>query len=192
MKNNNKEREALLPFELANEFLDYNPEIGVLVWKVRDRKHFNNDRNCNMWNTRYSNTVAGCTRDDKYRMIRVNCERYYAHRLAWLLHYGAWPENEIDHINNDPADNKIENLREATHAQNQRNMSSHKDSSSKYLGVSWDKKANKWQAKIQVDGTQYYLGYFTIEEDAARAYDRAAIKRFGIYANLNFPIEDYI
>ena len=192
MKNNNKEREALLPFELANEYWNYNPETGVFIRKWRDRKHFKSDRSWKRWNTIYAGKIAGCDRDDEYRAIEVNGNKYLAHRLAWLLHDGEWPEDQIDHINNDPANNRIENLREATHAQNLKNGSSRKGSISKYLGVSWNKEKNKWQAHITCDGKSYHLGYFTIEEDAARAYDRAAIKYHGIYANLNFPIEDYL
>ena len=186
---NNKEKEALLPFELANEFLEYNPETGVFIRKWKDRKHFKSDRSWKRGNTVYAGTVAGYTRDDKYQQITINGNIYLAHRLAWLLHYGEWPEDQIDHINNDRADNRIENLREATHAQNGRNKSSHKDSTSRYLGVSWNKNANKWQADIRVDGKNYYLGLFVVAEDAARAYDAAAYEHFGIYANLNFPEE---
>jgi hypothetical protein len=189
----NKEKEALLTFELANEFLDYNPETGVFIWKVRDRQYFKSDRNCNMWNTNYAGKVAGSiNKVSKYRRIKVNSNNYLAHRLAWLLHYGVWPEDQIDHINNVRDDNRIENLREATHAQNTRNKSSQKGSTSKYLGVSWHKQHNKWMAYIKVESKGIYLGLFTVEEDAARAYDRAAIKYHGIYANLNFPIEDYL
>jgi len=189
----NKEKEALLPVELANEFLEYNPETGVFIWKWRDRKHFTSDKEWKRGNTRFANTVAGSDDEKtKYRRIKVNGNDYMAHRLAWLLHYGAWPEDQIDHINNVRDDNRIENLREATHAQNTRNKSSRKGSSSKYLGVSRHNASNKWQAAIKVDGETYYLGLFTIEENAARAYDRAALKYHGIYANLNFPIEDYL
>jgi hypothetical protein len=188
-----KEREALLSFELANEFLTYNSETGKFIWKWRDRKHFPSDRIWKSTNTQCAGKVAGNVhKKTKYRIIKVNGENYKAHRLAWLLHYGVWPEDQIDHINNVRDDNRIENLREATHSQNSRNISSRKGSTSKYLGVSWDKRSDKWLAQIQVDGKTKHLGYFTVEEDAARAYDRAAIKHFGIYANLNFPIEDYL
>jgi hypothetical protein len=190
---NNKENEALLPFELANEYWDYNPETGDLIWKVRDRKHFPSDRSWKWWNVRFAETFAGSIKKKtKYRQIKVNGKLYQAHRLVWLLHYGEWPEDQIDHINNDRTDNRIENLREATRFQNNRNKSSAKGSTSKYLGVSWANRANKWAAQIKVDGKNYHLGYFTVEEDAARAYDRAALKYFGLYANLNFPIEDYL
>jgi hypothetical protein len=182
----NKKNEALLPFELANEFLTYHSETGDLIWKMRDRKHFKSDWSWKVTNTRFAGTVAGnVNKKNKYRGIEVNGKPYLAHRLAWLLHYGVWPEDQIDHINNVRDDNRIENLRDATHVQNQRNKSSAKNSSSKYLGVTWHKKANKWQAQIEVDGTKYHLGLFTVEEDAARAYNAAAKKYHGEYANLN-------
>ena len=184
-----KEKEVTLPFELANEFLTYNSETGDLIWKVRDRKHFPSDRSWKWWNVRFAGKVAGCINGIGYREIGVNGNNYLSHRLAWLLHYGAWPTNEIDHINNDPADNRIENLREATHFQNMRNRSSVKESTSKYLGVYWDKQHDKWKAQIRVDGTKYHLGYFTVEKDAARAYNEAAKKYHGEFANLNI-IED--
>jgi hypothetical protein len=70
-----------------------------------------------------------------------------------------------------------------------RNRSSAKESTSKYLGVSWNKGNNKWMAYIRVDGTRYHLGYFITEKEAARAYNEAAKKYHGEYANLNI-IED--
>jgi len=59
--------------------------------------------------------------------------------------------------------------------------------SSMYKGVSWFKRTKRWMAYIKINQKRYYLGYFDIEEDAAKAYDVSAIERFGEFAKLNFP-----
>jgi hypothetical protein len=98
----------------------------------------------------------------------------------------------VDHINRNPLDNRRENLRVATSSQNNVNKGkikavNGKETSSKFKGVSWDKKAQKWKARIKCDGMSTHLGYFDSEEDAARAYDNAAKDRHGEFENLNFP-----
>jgi hypothetical protein len=94
----------------------------------------------------------------------------------------------VDHINHDGMDNTSANLRPATHAQN----SSHRKkrscpTQSKYKGVSWKKDNRKWQARIGFQNKAIYLGCFRNEIDAAKAYDRAAMKYHGEFASLNFP-----
>ena len=116
-------------------------------------------------------------------------KKLFVHRIAWFLHYGIWPEHELDHINNDKTDNRLENLRPATRKENGRNRKAHKDSSSKYKGVSWNKKQQKWISQIKINYKTEYLGCYTSEEDAARAYDKAARELHGEYACLNFPDE---
>jgi hypothetical protein len=94
---------------------------------------------------------------------------------------------ECDHINGDSLDNRKANLRSATRLQNSWNRSkSSKPGYSKYKGVTFDKKMQKWFAQIRVRGKHISLGRFEDEIEAAKAYDKAAKKHFGDFANLNF------
>ncbi len=97
-----------------------------------------------------------------------------------------------DHINNDCVDNKKDNLRFCSVLENNRNTRKRKTfrgkkTSSKYKGITWYKKYNKWLAQIMLNKKQLHLGYYTEEIDAAKAYDESAIKHFGEFAKLNFP-----
>lgn len=92
-----------------------------------------------------------------------------------------------DHINLDGLDNRRANLRPATHAENLRNRGRQTNNSSGFKGVTWNKRARKWQAQIGMPGSKSYLGIFVDPEEAARAYDAAAIELHGEFARLNFP-----
>jgi hypothetical protein len=96
-----------------------------------------------------------------------------------------------DHINGDPLDNRKENLRICTAAENQRNRGANKNNTSGFKGVSWSKRDKIWRAGIGHDGKDIKLGCFEDKEEAARAYDRKAIELHGEFAYTNFPIEDY-
>lgn len=125
-----------------------------------------------------------------YRTIRINGELYKEHRLVWLLHYDKFSNGEIDHINQIKNDNRVENLRDVSRSQNQYNKCSAKGSSSKYIGVSWNKSANKWMARIRVNGKEKYLGSFDNEIDAAKRRDEEIIKVGCQYCALNFMRDD--
>ena len=101
-----------------------------------------------------------------------------------------------DHINGNPLDNRKENLRICTPAQNSRNRRKNKNNKSGFKGVkrccgSWYEGTIKWMASINFEGKRMHLGVYDIPEEAARAYDAKAIELHGEFAQTNFPIEDY-
>lgn len=96
---------------------------------------------------------------------------------------------EIDHISGDKLDNRRENLRHVTAAQNQYNRKPNRGGSSRYKGVNWYKAGKKWHSSIKAGGKTRHLGYYYIERDAAMAYNEAAARLFGEYARLNIVEE---
>ena len=92
----------------------------------------------------------------------------------------------VDHQDRNCLNNHLSNLRWCTQKENLQNMSKRKNTSSVYKGVCFDKKANKWRARIKHNDQRINLGYYVDESEAARAYDRKAIELFGVFAKLNF------
>ena len=114
--------------------------------------------------------------------------KFYVYQLIWIWHNDLIPEGfEIDHIDRDKHNHKIENLRLASKSQNGANKAKRPGNySSKYKGVC-KVPSGKWVAVIQVKMKRVHIGTFDTEEQAARAYDKRAIKLFGQFALLNFP-----
>lgn len=134
--------------------------------------------------------IARRVRKDHRGYIRIRFSKFgniLAHRLAWAIMHGSLPETHIDHIDGDKGNNKFNNLRLCTHNQNQHNQGIRKSNTSGYKGVSFMKRIGKWQAQICCNSKVKNLGFFTEKEDAAHAYDIAALKTHGEFAWTNFP-----
>ena len=128
---------------------------------------------------------AGSLHSAGYKQLCLDQTMYLAHRVAWFLYYGEWPKENLDHIDGDRLNNKITNLRIANKQQNAWNRLPRKNVTSLYKGVSWDKVRNKWAVYIKVDGKVVNLGRYLLEEDAAEAYNKAAIAHFNGFGRLN-------
>lgn len=172
-----------LTFEIANDLLRYEADTGRMFWRERDKEWFPDERAWKVWNTRYAGAEAFTTPDgDGYLKGRLLGERYRAHRVIWLLHTGSWPSDQIDHINGNKSDNRIENLRDVSGQENLRNQRRRSTNTSGYAGVSWHKRDNRWSAQIWHDGRKRHLGLFKSRDEAV-ATRKQAEKRYGYHPN---------
>lgn len=103
----------------------------------------------------------------KYRRIDICGQKIYAHRIAWAIHYGEHPGEEIDHINGDSLDNSIANLRQVSHQENCKNVKLQAGSRSGYCGVSWHEETGKWRARVKINGKEQHIGLFDDPQEAA-------------------------
>lgn len=165
-----KAQELLISAEDIRNILSYDPASGLFLWKV--------DRSYRV----KAGYKAGHVTPLGYHAIEIAGRKFMAHRLAWLIVSGKWPAFDIDHLNGDRLDNRIENLREASRSENCSNKLSRCDSKSGVKGVFWNKKLSKWQAQISKNGKQIYLGVFETMDEAKAAYRRAAAELHGPFA----------
>lgn len=118
-----------------------------------------------------------------YRDQMINKKKYHIPLHRFLLNV---PENmEVDHINRNGLDNRRENLRVCTQGQNNANRLKYKNNTSGYKGVFWHIKNKYWRTQIVINKKAIHIGVFQDKVDAAKAYNQAALKYFGDFANLN-------
>lgn len=155
-----KKKGAVLTAERVHQALNYDPETGVFTWKESNS------------NRRKNGAVAGCTFNGR-TYVCVDYKICFAHRLAWLYMTGEWPTHQIDHINGDPSDNRIANLRDVSQSVNLENQRKPRsNNTSGYLGVKPYKRGNKkpWVSQIVVKGKTINLGYFETAIAGHEAY----------------------
>jgi len=146
--------------EQLKALFDYDPTDGWFVNRI--------DRGPRAM----AGTVAGCVTAKGYIEIKINGKPYRAHNLAWLYVYGVWPAL-LDHIDRDPSNNKIDNLREATTTQNNHN-SERAVGTSGLRGAYFDRRTSHWYSQIKVQDQIVWLGTFSSAKEAHEAFEVAA------------------
>ena len=144
------------PKQLA-KFVQYDPVSGDMTWLV------------GLSNRAPAGSKVNMRCRSRYPRIKIEGILYPAHRVAWALAYGKWPTGEIDHINRNTCDMRLENLRDVSHTINMQNTAA--------KGVCFDSSRSKFMAYIDVFGKRKYLGRFATYKEAVEAR-RAAVQEF--------------
>jgi hypothetical protein len=171
----------------VRECLDYDPDTGAFTWRDRPQRHFISVvKGMLSWNAKWAGKPAGSVhrgaRGKIYWTIRLDGAPILAHRLAWLLMRGDPGQSEIDHIDGDPLNNRIANLRLATRSEqraNARRFLRGTITGVKGVTVSSGRKILRYDARVTVNGVTHYLGCFDTIEEAAEVRRRAAIALHG-------------
>ncbi len=176
--------ERHLPASSLPDLLEYDLERGFLTWKHRPRSMFKNRQSFLAWNTRYAGKIASSLSKSGYYRTTIFDRRYRSHRVCWALVHGEWPVAIIDHVNGDPADNRLANLRLATNSENTANQKLRSNNLCGLKGVSFDPRRGVWRARVQQDRKQIWLGQYPTAEEAHSAYANAAKALHGEFARL--------
>ncbi len=148
----------MLTAEQARELFCYDPSTGDLTWRVA------------MGPRAVIGAVAGTSNANGRKYVKTGGKRYLVHRVAYLMVTGVWPSKLLDHEDLNGANNRWDNLRDATPRQNQANRRATRTNKSGFKGVSWSKRSKKYRAQIRVNGTVVHLLYTPDKEEAAVWY----------------------
>ena len=155
--------------------------IEIEEWKVID--NYENYQVSNLG--RVKNVITNqilkpCKYNKHYYAVTLNGKKHRIHRLV-MSAFVENPKNKpfVDHIDRDPSNNKLINLRWATEIENQQNKSMQRNNTTGFIGVVWDKQKNKWKAQIGLGNKMINLGVYNLREDAINARKTAEIKYFG-------------
>lgn len=150
-----------LTADRARELFLYDPSTGQLSYRIKPRRGIK------------TGTIAGWSDRLGYRRVIVDGRNYMVHRVAWLYTYGTWPAGEVDHINGNPSDNRIGNLRDVDRAKNQQNIVAARKTNQSGLRGVFRHSNSTWIVRIRANGASYYLGTFDDPEEAHIAYMQA-------------------
>lgn len=151
--------------------LRYCSETGKLFWnKIPELNPHDK-----AFNTKHADREAGCLSPTGYILIRTYGKCLKSHRVAWFLHYGKWPENNIDHLDGIRSNNRIKNLRDVKQTVNGKNCNMNCNNISGVTGVHYCKTRQKWVAQIKVNHKLISLGRYENKLDAINARQEAEI-----------------
>ncbi len=157
----------MLTQDRLKELVVYSHETGFFTWKSFGKYSKREGKR--------AGSVCGSKRIGvAYEKMMVDHKRYFSHRLAWLYFYGEWPKNQIDHIDGDTLNNKINNLRDVTTSENHKNRSVDARNKSGYPGVYYW--YGKWLVNISIDKKRVHLGVFNNVDDAIKCRKKAEIE----------------
>jgi hypothetical protein len=154
--------------KLGQMFLSYEPTTGSFTYLSPPQDCFQNRHRHRNWLAKYSGKPAGRRTKGGYRTLTIRGRRVAAHRYAWFLTHGRWP-SLIDHLDGDPWNNRISNLRETDESGNRMNQALGKRNTSGTMGVAFNKDRNRWVAQICAHGRSKQLGAFATFEEAKAA-----------------------
>jgi len=160
-----------IPISILRELFSYNPETGEIRRILPSKK------------SKVGDLVGGIAPNGYWR-IKLGRVHLYSHRVAWAMMTGEWPEWQIDHKDGVRRNNRWSNLRAATSSHNNQNQRLLGRNTSGHKGVYWHKAKQHWVARIGHNGKRYSLGCYSTVEDAAAAYEEAAIRFHGEFARL--------
>lgn len=160
---------AVLTQSYLKSILRYDPEIGRFFWIVSLKKGI-------------AGKMAGNLKSDGYRHISINGKNFFEHRLAWMYVNGEFPEFQLDHINHNRSDNRMQNLRAVSGQENCRNRPMQNNNSSGVTGVSWHARDGRWRAYIKNAGKAKHLGVFSDYFEAVCARKSADLQ-YGFHKN---------
>ena len=185
--------------ETLEQLLSYDPETGILTWKERPLELCFSAGTMKTFNVRFAGKEAGTITNTHPEMVNgyykkqfnIRGKQYRAHRVAWALHHKQWPSDQIDHINGNPLDNRVENLRVVSRATNNKNKRMPSHNTSGFIGVTKNNNKTKWKAQITDSNTGklIYLGEFSNIEDAVAARAAADIE-YGYHENHGRELAD--
>ena len=164
------DQDFTLTCEYLHELFEY--RNGMLFWKISPSYRIK------------AGDQVGCLNALGYWQTKIKGKKYFIHRLIFLMHHKVLPKF-IDHINRNPADNRIENLRESTKSQNAMNTNLSRKNTTGFKNIYWVKARSQWEVALTINKKRIRIGFFDDFELSKIAAQEARNKYYGEFANSN-------